>query len=160
MEEIVVGLDMSPSAAVAVQWAADQARRTGMPLRAIHALLIPPELTAAAIVGSSKRVPDDAVERSYREAVKVVWESVQPERHWQLQFFNADPGPLLVNEAAHAAILVIGTREHVGFGRILLGSVSHYCLSHAQCPVVAVPVDRERTMPSGRQARDDIPASG
>ena len=35
----------------------------------------------------------------------------------------------------------LGRRDkgHVGIGRIVSGSVSHYCLSHAQCPVVAVP---------------------
>ena len=36
-------------------------------------------------------------------------------------------------------LLVVGTREHVGLGRLLTSSVSHYCLSHALCPVVAVP---------------------
>jgi hypothetical protein len=39
---------------------------------------------------------------------------------------------------------VVGTREHTGWGRVLGGSVSHYCLSHAHCPVVAVPVERQR----------------
>ena len=40
----------------------------------------------------------------------------------------------------HAELLVVGTREHVGLGRLLVGSVSHYCLRHAACPVVAVPI--------------------
>ena len=34
---------------------------------------------------------------------------------------------------------MVGTGEHVGLGRIRLGSTSHYCLGHASCPVVAVP---------------------
>ena len=60
-----------------------------------------------------------------------MWDSVQPELGWRLQFFGDEPGPLLVRESDRCAMLVIGTREHVGFGRILSGSVSHYCLSHA-----------------------------
>ena len=36
-------------------------------------------------------------------------------------------------------VLVVGTHEHHGLGRVLHGSVSHYVLSHAPCPVVAVP---------------------
>ena len=34
---------------------------------------------------------------------------------------------------------MIGTQEHTGLGRLLVGSVSHYCLAHACCPLVAVP---------------------
>ena len=44
---------------------------------------------------------------------------------------------------------MVGTREHVGLGRLLTGSVSHYCLSHAGCPVVAVP-----SPPSDGRAED------
>jgi nucleotide-binding universal stress UspA family protein len=36
-------------------------------------------------------------------------------------------------------VLVVGTREHTGLRRAVAGSVSHYCLSHAGVPVVAVP---------------------
>ena len=36
--EIVVGLDDSPSSTAALQWAAQQARSTGAVLRAVHAL--------------------------------------------------------------------------------------------------------------------------
>ena len=36
MSEIVVGLDLSPSARAALQWAAEQARATGQTLRAVH----------------------------------------------------------------------------------------------------------------------------
>jgi hypothetical protein len=49
---------------------------------------------------------------------------------------------------------VVGTREHVGLGRLLVGSISHYCLTHATCPVVAVPAKRpdkyQRLRPSAR----------
>jgi hypothetical protein len=47
-----------------------------------------------------------------------------------------------VAESVGAALLVVGTQEHAGIGRLVSGSVSHYCLSHAQCPVVAVPAVR------------------
>jgi len=36
MSEIVVGLDLSPSARAALHWAAEQARATGQTLRAVH----------------------------------------------------------------------------------------------------------------------------
>ena len=37
-------------------------------------------------------------------------------------------------------LLVVGTKEHSGLRRAVSGSVSHYCLSHAEVPVVAVPI--------------------
>ena len=49
------------------------------------------------------------------------------------------PGPTLVDASRDAAMLVVGTRVHTGISRVLFGSVSHYCLTHAQCVVVAVP---------------------
>ena len=75
-----------------------------------------------------------------------------------IQFAQGEVGPVLVHQAEHAALLIVGTREHVGLGRLLAGSVSHFCLSHALCPVVAVPApsplaksdvrERGRTAPS------------
>jgi nucleotide-binding universal stress UspA family protein len=49
------------------------------------------------------------------------------------------PGPVLVDAAAGALMLVVGSREHHPLYRLVHGSVSHYCLSRARCPVVAVP---------------------
>ncbi len=150
--EIVVGLDLSASSALALHWAADQARRTGMPLRAIHALPVPPGLAAAGVVTYPTVVASDRVEATYREAVSAVWDSARPEPGWRLQFVGDEPGPRLVSESARSAMLVLGTREHIGFGRILTGSVSHYCLSHARCPIVAVPAVRARPSKGADQA--------
>ena len=45
--EIVVGLDDSPSGKAALDWAAQQARSTGAVLRAVHALDWPYGLSSA-----------------------------------------------------------------------------------------------------------------
>jgi nucleotide-binding universal stress UspA family protein len=74
----------------------------------------------------------------YRDAVASVFDAIQPEPGWRLQFFSGEAGPALVAESVGAALAVVGTREHLGIGRLVSGSVSHCCLSHAQCPVVAV----------------------
>ena len=141
MGEIVVGLDVSPASHAALAWAASQARTTGAPLRAVHALLLPSSMFAVIDTMSvpTSMVGADKAEEAYRNAVAAVWERVQPEPSWRLEFYSADPSSLLVAESSRAELLVIGTREHVGWGRILNGSISHYCLSHAACPVVAVP---------------------
>jgi len=56
-----------------------------------------------------------------------------------LRFAQGDVGEVLVRLSTDADLLVIGTREPMRGGPYLAGSVSHYCISHARCPVVAVP---------------------
>ena len=73
------------------------------------------------------------------EEIRDLFASVQPESGWTLTCFAGDPGPVLRRQAKDADLLVVGTGEHVGLGRLLVGSVSHRCLTHAMCPVVAVP---------------------
>ena len=144
MSEIVVGLDSSSSARAALDWAAEHARATGQPLRAVHAVDVSPAYNIELGMGEvSVPMEPSALDTRYREAVTAVFESVQPGLGWRLQFFSGEAGPVLVAESIRAALLVVGTKEHVGIGRLVAGSVSHYCLSHAHCPVVAVPAVRE-----------------
>jgi nucleotide-binding universal stress UspA family protein len=139
--EIVVGLDNSPSGKAALEWAAGQAMSAGAVLRAVHALDWPYGLSSISfpLPMNHLDVKRDEIENSYREAITAVFEAVSPRPDWILQFVSGDAGNILVQQSQDARLLVVGTREHVGLGRLLSGSVSHYCLSHAACPVVAVP---------------------
>jgi len=123
----------------------EQARATGQTLRAVHAVDVSPAFNMALGIGAVD-VPMDAsaLDPAYREAVTSVFDSVRPGPGWRLQFFSGEAGPpVLVAESAGAALLVVGTKEHVGIGRLVRGSVSHYCLSQARCPLVAVPAVRD-----------------
>lgn len=140
MSEIVVGLDLSPSARVALAWAAEYARLTGRPLRAVHALPVPASLASVGVLGVSAPEPADRIDARYRREVEEVFASINPEPGWRLDFFVDDPGPAVVGCSDQAAAIVVGTKEHTGIGRLVYGSVSRYCLRHARCPVVAVPL--------------------
>jgi nucleotide-binding universal stress UspA family protein len=48
-------------------------------------------------------------------------------------------GDVLVQVAEHARLLVVGTREPSASCHYRAGSVVHYCISHATCPVAAIP---------------------
>lgn len=139
MSKIVVGLDLSPSARAALRWAADYARLTGQPVQAVHALPVPATLASVGVLGMPAPEPADSVEEGYRRDVEALFDSVDPQPGWQLEFYVDDPGPAVVAAGEGAAAIVVGTREHRGIGRLVYGSVSRYCLSHSKVPVVAVP---------------------
>ena len=49
------------------------------------------------------------------------------------------PGEILTRLASDALMLVVATRGRGAIAGMLLGSVSSYCVHHAQCPVLVVP---------------------
>ena len=51
---------------------------------------------------------------------------------------EGQPAQILIEEAAKAELLVIGSRGRGGFRDLLLGSVSQQCAHHAHCPTVIV----------------------
>jgi nucleotide-binding universal stress UspA family protein len=139
--EIVVGLDDSPSSKAALSWAAEQAIRTHTVLRAVHVLGWPYGPNAAASPGSrdAMNLTFENAQAAYVASITKVFDDIAPRPDWLIQFAKGEPGAVLVRQSRDAQLLVVGTREHVGLGRLLVGSISHYCVSHAVCPVVAVP---------------------
>lgn len=53
---------------------------------------------------------------------------------------DGKPGSTIVEEAKEwgADLIVIGSRGHTGLRRLIEGSVSHYVVDHAPCPVEVV----------------------
>jgi len=151
--EIVVGLDDGPAAAAALRWAAEQAKITGRPLRVVHAW----QLSSFEQATGSARYVEAAVTDARARATSWVVDALGPdasEVRWSLDIVEGGPGPALVERSRHAHLLALGTHEHTGLRRIL-GSVSHYCLSHAVAPVVAVPPPR-REGPRNQHAASDM----
>jgi nucleotide-binding universal stress UspA family protein len=145
MSEIVVGLDLSPAGAAALRWAADQARRTGLPLRAVHAVQRPYRPVVLGSNGMVALQDELPLPEGYRHRIESAWNQLNPEAGWRLELFLGEPGPLLTDQAEDAALLVVGTHLHVGLGRVFPGSVSHYCLTHSRTPMVAVPAPADET---------------
>ena len=92
--EIVVGIDESPSARAALRWAAEQAERTESPLRAVHVLDRPlgtdPDGRAFALEDLMYS-PDDAVPPMVRRGVTAVFNEVTPKASWTLDFCPGRP---------------------------------------------------------------------
>jgi nucleotide-binding universal stress UspA family protein len=49
------------------------------------------------------------------------------------------PAHILLEEAANADLLVVGSRGLGGFRGLLLGSVSQQCAQHCPCPITILP---------------------
>ncbi|HET7734510.1 MAG TPA: universal stress protein [Nocardioidaceae bacterium] len=127
-DTLLVAYDGSVDADLALNWAAAEARSTGLRLRVltVHDTSVTPwppyeserdlERVAQAEVLVKELGIDDAVVES--KPGRIV--------------------PTIVQEAAGVALLVTGSQGHGRAGEIFVGSVSQHLARHATCPVVVV----------------------
>ena len=153
--EIVVGFDVSPPALAALAWAANHARSTGSTVRAMHIVdwARAQNLYTVPVVEDRVYAQDDPVDAEYHRQIEEAFASVGPEADWTLQFGQGHAGRVLVDQSRDARLLVVGSREHVGLERMLVGSASHYCVSHANCPVVVVPAPSRKPVSARHRGR-------
>ncbi len=137
---VLVGVDPSPHAARAADWAAALAVDLGARLTVAHALDLPP---------ATQRPPDPTTysENRHRagERLLAVFTARIKQRHPSLavgtELSELDPARALADYALDADLMVTGTRGHGGFTGMLLGSVSNKLAAHAPCPLVVVGTD-------------------
>jgi nucleotide-binding universal stress UspA family protein len=137
--EIVVGLNQSPSSRAAWSWASAYSRSCGDRLRAVHVYEHTNSPLALLRAAGGTGRGDSPSREAVRNELEAIFAASGPEPDWQLDFLDGQVGKVLLEQSRHARMLVIGTREHVGVDRVVRGSVSHYCINNAHCPVVAVP---------------------
>lgn len=136
---VVVGIDGSDSALLAMRWAADEARRRKAPLRLVSSF------------GWSEGHDDSrpAHGHTYRElllgqtrdrlaAAGTVAQQADADLEVQQHVGIGHPIPVLGSEARHAQLMVVGDRGLGGFTGLMLGSVAVGLAAHADCPVVVV----------------------
>ncbi|MFL6054834.1 MAG: universal stress protein [Actinoallomurus sp.] len=137
MEPIVVGTDGSPRAGLAVEWAAEEAGRTGRPLQVLHAIerwaydlpFHPAPGLSESIAESGDRVLAEAVELAVkaRPGIEVTTDLVQD-----------SPAEALRVAAGRAYEIVLGHRGLGGLASLLLGSTGLKVAGHAPGPVIIV----------------------
>lgn len=142
MDEIIVGVDGSEHARRALEWAATEARLRGAKVVAVHAWHIPATAystyTMPLIEPESLRSAAEATLAAAAAAVDADATGTVLEQ----RVVEGAAAQVLLREADHASLLVVGSRGHGGFAGLLLGSVSQQVVHHARCPVVIVPHDR------------------
>jgi nucleotide-binding universal stress UspA family protein len=130
---IVVGVDGFESSQAALCWAIRQAKLTGAVVEAVTTWQIP--------VGTGW-IPTADMPDYQADAFAVLTEAlteaciVDPDVQVFPRVVEGRAGPVLVDAAEGADLLVVGSRGHGGLADALLGSVGQYCTHHAPCPVV------------------------
>lgn len=152
---VVVGVDGSEQARIAVLEAAEQAERLGASLRVICAV---PQFS-----GSLAWVPAPVDRKALFDDIRtqlnagMAWlKSHYPKLPMEAQLLDGTAVDVLVDASRHVELVVVGTRGRGGFTGMLLGSTSGGVLHHAKCPVMVVP-DREDPRLADRASFGPVP---
>lgn len=151
---IIVGIDDSPAAKVAVQWATRDAELRNIPLTLVHA--VSPEVASwlsVPVPAGVLRWQKDHGRRLIDDAIQVVEEAALSGGPTVVhsEIVSSAAIPTLIDMSKDADLVVVGCRGSGQWPGRLLGSVSSGLLRHAQCPV-AVIHDEDPLMPHPHQA--------
>jgi nucleotide-binding universal stress UspA family protein len=152
LSRIVVGVDGSAAADAALAHALEEARLRNLPLRIVCAWEVPAIEYAGAPFAAT---PDLTIEAEHtadavlEEARKRIGPAPGVPVETVAVFGHA--ANVLLEEAKHATLLVLGTRGRNTFVSFVLGSVSQAVAHHCPTPLTIVPahptVDRPTTPP-------------
>jgi nucleotide-binding universal stress UspA family protein len=148
---VVVGTDGSDQSFHAVEWAAREAVLRGAALRIVSVPALPPRMSWRNVPQGTPDTVADTIVRSYEHALAAAAgraAEVEPGLAVDTALLRGRPALALAEAAAGASMLAVGSRGGGGFAALLLGSVSRYVATRADCPVVVV---REETMAVHRE---------
>jgi nucleotide-binding universal stress UspA family protein len=144
---ILVGVDDTPEAQIALRWAVDAAAQRDLPVRVVRAYL--DDLERWPAVGMAGYVPPPMplgpLQHQLDEAVQFARDRLGYDggSGW---LADDDPSNALLREAGDAEMVVVGTRSRNKMSAAMLGSVATAVAAKAPCPVVVVRGER-RTGP-------------
>ena len=147
---IVVGVDGSPAATVALDWAASDAALRDVPLTLVHVLTPPTVVTSVPRTASTwpavplpsgfkqwQQIQGRRILRDAHEAVEDRARAARPSSV-NTELLSGNTVPTLVDLSKEAEMIVVGCRGRGALRRRLLGSVSSGLVQHAQCPVAVI----------------------
>lgn len=146
-DEIVVGVDGSPSSVRALQWAVEEARLRDVPIRAVYAYRSlregsPFDAYAGIDDAQLQELEQQAGGTALDKLDRLLGDAGETGVKLEREVVQGAAGKVLTSDAAdESTLLVVGSRGHGGFRGLLLGSVSQQCLHHAKGPVVVTPAE-------------------
>ena len=152
---VVVGVDGSPGARAALEWAWAAAARRGAPLQVISAFPVDYYWTDALLLDAGRV---DALRSATAARLTALVAAVRGaagslEAQVDVTVVAGAPAEHLVQLSEDASLLVVGSRGRGGVRSTLLGSVALHCATSAACPVVVVhPGPDTPSLPPGARA--------
>jgi nucleotide-binding universal stress UspA family protein len=142
---LVVGIDGSNDANLALAWAADEAVLRGADLWVVHVWSLPHREWSGAPRPSAPPllVSEEEGERHARDLLEATVEGVlagverRPDTVESV-LVQGHAVEALTDVARDADLLVVGSRGRGGFHGLQLGSISQQLAHHAPCPLVIV----------------------
>jgi nucleotide-binding universal stress UspA family protein len=136
---VVVGIDGSTASEHALRFAIDESHLRALPLRIVCAWEVP----ALEYVGGAVTPTPDLLAEAKRHAEDVLAGALEVARAAGVtadaRAVEGHAPQVLLEQAARARLLVVGSRGRSGLAGILLGSVSSWLAHHATCPLTIVP---------------------
>ena len=140
---VVVGVDGSEEATQAVAFAAAEADREGQELTVVYAFRGPDRwIDSAALTEHLAQRIQDEEQVVLSETISGLGEDYPDLVVHKVLETEMEPAAALVQAAASARMLVVGSRGRGGFKRLLLGSTAHAVLTRVPCPTVITPIQR------------------
>jgi nucleotide-binding universal stress UspA family protein len=142
MPGIIVGIDGSVHSRRALEWAVKEAavHRTPLTVLTVHPTMHSYSGVPVSYPGDQdfeKRAREAAQEET-DEILAQAGDGAQPPSV-TVRAVSGLPTEELLNAAADADLIVLGSRGTGGFRRLRVGSVSTQVTQHAPCPVVVMP---------------------
>ena len=139
---VLVGVDGSAEADAALRFGIAEARLRGLPLRVVCAW----EAPASAYLGEAFAATPDAFIEAEHHADDVLRAALARVASAGVSVeavsIEGPPAAVLLEQAAAAELVVLGSRGRGAAKRLVLGSVSSDVAHHAPCPLVIVPLPR------------------
>jgi nucleotide-binding universal stress UspA family protein len=143
MSTIVVGVDGSPGAHDALDFALREARLRDADVRVVAAWSVPAAVYAETYGLGGPELLSELEQGARHNAARALEDADADGVQTTTVVREGNPAHVLLKEAGDADLLVVGSRGLGGFRGLLLGSVSQQCAHHAPCPLVVVPHRRE-----------------
>lgn len=132
---ITAGIDGTEESLAALNWAAREAVRRGLPLRVVHAWRF--EAGGDAVDAGDRATQEQWVRDAVGEAARTVRDR-HPDLALTTDVLEGDTVETLTGVAADAEMLVLGSRGHGRIMGFLVGSVGQQVIVDARRPVVFV----------------------
>ena len=136
---IVVGVDGSPLAHSALEFAIEEARLRDASLHVTYAY----PAMGSALTGSTGKDYYAQVENDARELLQGLVAKAPSTEGVDVEWVAVpgNPSEVLIEASKEAVLLVVGSRGVGGFLGLVMGSVSTQCVHYSHCPVLVVRED-------------------